>query len=139
MCLRRLAEAGCAGNDCSAFWLFMDSNRRHLKRTMKLLIFVMGHLLNCFVQQLHNSVYVISFYFQQQLILSHRLLVLISKVSWPFKVTFSGTFARKVLEISNSPCFFFFFSFFLSPLYSGREAVMGVGGGLGKRSWLCSF
>lgn len=121
MCLRRLAEAGCAGNDCSAFWLFMDSNRRHLKRTMKLLIFVMGHLLNCFVQQLHNSVYVISFYFQQQLILSHRLLVLISKVSWPFKVTFSGTFARKVLEISNSPCFFFFFLFFsLSSLFGER-------------------
>lgn len=47
---------------------------------MKLLISVMGHLLNCFVQQLHNSIYVISFYFQQQLILSHWLLVLISNV-----------------------------------------------------------
>lgn len=117
MCLGRLAEAGCAGSDCSAFWLFMDSNRRHLKRTMKLLIFVMGHLLNCFVQQLHNSIYVISFYFQQQLIMSHWLLVLISKVPRPFKVTFSGTFARKVLEISNSLCIFFFFFFSLSSLF----------------------
>lgn len=88
-------------SDCSAFWLFMDSNRRHLKRTMKLLIFVMGHLLNCFVQQLHNSIYVISFYFQQQLIMSHWLLVLISRVPWPSKVTFAGTSARKVVEISS--------------------------------------
>lgn len=131
MCLWRLAEAGCAGSDCSAFWLFMDSNRRHLKRTMKLLIFVMGHLLNCFVQQLHNSIYVISFYFQQQLIMSHWLLVLISKVPWPFKGTFWGTFATKVLEISNSLCMSlsFLFLFFGEGGCDGsrkRELVMLV-------------
>lgn len=133
MCLRRFPDAGCAGSDCSAFWLFMDSNRRHLKRTMKLLIFVMGHLLNCFVQQLHNSIYVISFYFQQQLIMSHWLLVLISKVPWPFKVTFSATFARKVLEISKQPVYFFSLSF---SFFFGEEGLCWeyyVGGG----SWSC--
>lgn len=71
---------------------------------MKLLIFVMGHLLNCFVPQLHNSIYVMSFYFQQQLIMSRWLFVLISEVPGLFKVTFVGTFARKVLEISGSLC-----------------------------------
>lgn len=130
MCLWRLAEAGGAGSDCSAFWLFMDSHGRHLKRTMKLLIFVMGHLLNCFVQQLHNSIYVISFYFQQQLIMSHWLLVLISKVPWPFKGTFWGTFAIKVLEISNSLCSLsFLFLFFGGGGCDGnrkRELVMSV-------------
>lgn len=85
---------------------------------MKLLIFVMGHLLNCFVPQLHNSIYVMSFYFQQQLIMSRWLFVLISEVPRLFKVTFVGTFARKVLEtqaacVSPRP-------FFFSPFYGGK-------------------
>lgn len=102
ICVCKVSRGWRAGSYCGAFGLFMDSNRRHLKRTMKLLISVMGHLLNCFVQQLHNSIYVISFYFQQQLIMSHWLLVLISKVPWLLKVTFLGTFARKVSGTANS-------------------------------------
>lgn len=137
MCLWRLAEAGCAGSDCSAFWLFMDSNRRHLKRTMKLLIFVMGHLLNCFVQQLHNSIYVISFYFQQQLIMSRWLLVLISEVPWPFEVTFQGPLPERYLKSQNSLHVLLFLSLphslFLF-LFFWREGWVAVRRG----SWSCS-
>lgn len=82
-----------------AFWLFMDSNRRHLKRTMKLLIFVMGHLLNCFLQQSHNSIYVISFYFQQQLIMYSWLLVFIFWSPMTILNSPLQTFASKVIEM----------------------------------------
>lgn len=96
-----------------AFWLFMDSNRRHLKRTMKLLIFVMGHLLNCFLQQSHNSIYVISFYFQQQLIMYSWLLVFISEVPWPFKFTSANLCLKGNRNVKQPVCIFF-----LSPVFS---------------------
>lgn len=108
----RLEEADCAGSDCRAFWLFMDSNRRHLKRTMKLLIFVMGHLLNCFLQQSHNSIYVISFYFQQQLIMYSWLLVFISEVPWPFKFTSANLCLKGNRNVKQPVCIVFVFRFF---------------------------
>lgn len=88
----------------------MDSNRRHFKKNNEIAYFCDGPSVELFCATLHNSIYVISFYFQQQLILSHRLLVLISKVPWPFKVTFQGPCQKGVRNLKQPVFFFFFFS-----------------------------
>lgn len=66
---------------------------------MKLLIFVMGHLLNCFLQQSHNSIYVISFYFQQQLIMYIVGYLSLFLKSHDHLNSPLQTFASKVIEM----------------------------------------